>query len=104
VTLTSRPTVQVVDDFTGARPDGGVSPLPQPTPHANIWTIPASSIKTSPTPYLRLRFIPEEISLSTPLGNMSLAKWIDMSGLRYVGWDGKTIVSFIRIGTSVVGE
>ena len=38
--------------------------------------------------------------MATPLGPMSLAEWIAESGLRYVGWDGETIVSFVRVVTT----
>jgi len=104
VTLLSRPTVQVVSDLTGTWPGGAASPAPQPTAQHNIWTIAAGVLKPEPPVYLRLLFLPEEIQVSTPLGSMSLADWIAKSGLRYVGWDGKTIVSFIRIGTTTPVE
>ena len=35
---------------------------------------------------------------------MSLADWIKTSGVRYVGWEGATIVSFARIATNPAAQ
>ena len=103
VVVLKLPVVQVVNDLTGTWPAGGNSPAPQPTNQRNIWTIAATEVK--PPLYLRLLFDTEETEVATPQGVMPLAAWIAESGLRYAGWDGTTIVSFIRIGTTgVVGE
>jgi hypothetical protein len=100
------PAVQVVSDLPpGTWPGGAASPAPELGGHPNVWTISMTEVK--PPLYLRLLFSTEETEVATPRGVMSLAAWIAESGLRYVGWDGKTIVSFIRIATTAawaVGE
>lgn len=101
VVVLKLPEVQVVNDLTGTWPGGGTaSPTPAPTNQPSIWTIAATDIK-EPL-FLRLLVSTEETEVRTPQGAMSLAAWIARSGLRYVGWDGKTIVSFVRIGAATV--
>jgi hypothetical protein len=98
VVVLKLPVVQVVDDLAGTWPGGGNSPTPQPTGQGNIWTI--AMTESNLRPYLRLLFDTEKTEVATPQGVMSLAAWIAESRLRYVGWDGKTIVSFLRIATA----
>ena len=110
VTL-NRPSVQVVDDLTGVT----LFPLgperPTSTAEPNIWTIPLAALKVSFPAYLRLLFFTEQTLVdvtSLPpgspgtggtaiAGSMPLADWIKASGVRYVGWEGATIVSFVRV-------
>jgi hypothetical protein len=99
VVVLKLPRVLVVNDLTGTWP-GGASPAPQPTAQRNIWRIAMTAVK--PPLYLRVLFDTEETEVATPQGVMSLAAWIAESGLRYVGWDGTTIVSFIHIPSATV--
>ncbi len=93
------PAVQVVNDLTGAVlfPPSGGSQTPTPTTQQNIWMIPASALPGDSPPYLRVVVDTGASTVSTPSGQMTLAQWIATSGIRYVGWEDPTIVSFTRI-------
>ena len=111
------PSVQVVNDLTGTTlfPLGQESPTSTSEP--NIWTIPLTDLDVSFPAYLRLLFFTEQTLVdvtSLPLGSpgtggtaisgsMPLADWIRASGVRYVGWEGATIVSFARIASLTQG-
>lgn len=122
VELTSL-SVELYNDLSGAKifPLAGESPVA--TPNRNIWTIPVTGtlqkgIPTLPA-YLRLVFSTAqtmvEFSLIRPFPGpvrpgppvrrvISLAAWINSNGIRYVGWEGSTIVAFARIaGTAAEG-
>ena len=110
VTL-NRPSVQVVNDLTGTTLFPAPDQSPTSTSEPNIWTIPLTDLDVSFPAYLRLLFFTEQTQVdvtSLPLGSpgtggtaipgsMPLAHWIKMSGVRYVGWEGATIVSFVRV-------
>lgn len=98
------PSVRVFDDISGT--PSGTGNLMAIGP--NVWIIP---IKTGLPAYLRLVFSTEQTevevvltqagtTISTP---MTLADWINTSGVRYVGWEGgatMSIVSFARIAAT----
>ena len=104
------PSVLVLDDTTGNQlfPSTG-SQGPTATPRENIWTIFWPGLPKGPFPtYLRLVFstgptqmevvtVPAHGATPALLMRMSLADWINMSGVRYVGWEGATIESFARV-------
>jgi len=111
VIIKDPPSVQVVDEMTGAllfptTENSTISPG-----DTNIWTIPQAIFRTekqkeSFPAYLRLIFSTELTQVDVLMGGlvvithpMSLADWIKTSGVRYVGWEGATIVSFARIAT-----
>jgi len=130
VSLTS-PSVQVINDLTGAVIFPTAGETPTATANSNIWQIPITGAlqKALPTfpavpAYLRLVFSTEQTSvdfvLLPPIGplegghgpvigqpmlrpSVSLADWINSTGLRYVGWEGSTIVAFARIAAAVEG-
>ena len=84
-------------------------PIPKPTELApNIWSVPVGELK--PPAHLRLIFptggtrvtAPPVIS---PIGQpVPLADWITFSGLRYLGWEGNTIVSYALVDTTITTE
>ena len=118
VTL-NRPSVQVLDDLTGTPVFPVAKEIPIKTKD-NIWTISWPGLARGPFPlYLRLVFSTEETPVditslpqvnspapgSPTSGPMKLADWIKLSGVRYVGWEGATIVSFARVtGQGIVNE
>ena len=121
VELTS-PSVEVYNDLSGAKlfPLAGESPTA--TANRNIWTIPVTptmlkTLQSMPS-YLRLIFstaqttvdfgilrgpvIPGGINTGLPIlrPSVSLAEWINSTGIRYAGWEGSTIVAFARIAAT----
>ena len=94
------PAVQVVNDLTGAvlfPPPGGSQNLTSTTPQ-NIWMIPVSALPKDSSPYLRVVVDTGQTTVRVPSGQVTtLAQWIAASGIRYVGWEDPTIVSFTRI-------
>jgi hypothetical protein len=119
VELTS-PSVEIYNDLNGVKlfPLAGESPTAATS--RNIWTIPGLKVPTFPA-YLRLVFSTEQTTVDfgilrpiplpvTPGGintglpilrpSVSLADWINSSGIRYVGWEGSTIVAFARIAAT----
>jgi hypothetical protein len=121
ITLTS-PSVEVINDLTGALlfPLAGQSPVA--TANHNIWTIPMSPtmLKTLPA-YYRLVFSTEHTMVNyvllPPIGppvfpgginrglpitgrSIPLADWINFTGIRYVGWEGSDIVAFARLAAT----
>jgi len=120
VTVTmNTPSVQVWNDFTGRQvfpSQAGTSPTAQ---DVNIWIIPWKDLipEVSFPAYLRLVFSTEQTKVDIvglpPVGSGTagspmpvlkpLADWIKMSGVRYVGWEGTTIVSFARIASLTQG-
>ena len=124
IELTS-PSVEVYNDLTGAKlfPLAGESPTA--TANQNIWTIPVTgtmlkTLQTAPS-YLRLVFSTAQTTVDfgvlrpiplpvTPGGintglpilrpSVSLAEWVNSTGIRYVGWEGSTIVAFARIAAT----
>jgi hypothetical protein len=119
VTLTDL-SVQVVNDVnnTPIYPVAGESANPT-SPAENVWRIawnPSFQKNAGSPARLRLSFSTEKTSVNVaalaPIGlprlgrpaalesPITLAEWINTSGIRYVGWEGATIVSFARIAVS----
>jgi len=109
VTISS-PSVQVFNDLTNQR----VFPQPNsqgPTRiNENVWAIEWPALEKLPSAlYLRLVFSTELTRLdfvpAPPPGSfgatlpipLTLADWINATGVRFVGWEGATIESFARI-------
>ena len=101
--------MQVLDDTTGhpyfpSQDSRG----PTATSREDVWTIAWPGLPKGPFPfYLRLVFRTEltqiEVATVAPPGampltiTMTLADWINATGVRFVGWEGATIESFARI-------
>ena len=82
---------------------------PTATAQPNVWNIywPPASAKEAFPAYLRLVILTEQTQLDVvttpPHGGTpqhvtkTLAVWINMTGVRFVGWEGPTIEAFARV-------
>ena len=101
------PSVQILDDTTG-RSLPGQAPT-QIRGRPNVWIIDSSALDLGFPAYLRLVFSTEQtqldfvpvpppasLGLTLPIP-LTLADWINATGVRFVGWEGPTIEAFARI-------